>query len=86
MSGHVRRVGPDAAAEVLAVVQEAFGARPVLDPPADPDARADLEVHAPGRVRHLDHEIVAAAGARPNAGVVAVMPLLLRPCGRTTAR
>ena len=31
----VRRVGPEAAAEVLAVVQEAFGARPVLDPPAD---------------------------------------------------
>jgi tRNA threonylcarbamoyladenosine biosynthesis protein TsaE len=31
----VRRVGPEAAAEVLAVVREAFGARPVLDPPAD---------------------------------------------------
>jgi tRNA threonylcarbamoyladenosine biosynthesis protein TsaE len=35
MSVVVRRVGPEAAAEVLAVVQEAFGARPVLDPPAD---------------------------------------------------
>jgi tRNA threonylcarbamoyladenosine biosynthesis protein TsaE len=31
----VRRVGPEAAADVLAVVREAFGARPVLDPPAD---------------------------------------------------
>jgi tRNA threonylcarbamoyladenosine biosynthesis protein TsaE len=31
----VRRVGPEAAAEVLAVVREAFGARPALDPPAD---------------------------------------------------
>ena len=31
----VRRVGADAAADVLAVVREAFGARPVLDPPAD---------------------------------------------------
>jgi tRNA threonylcarbamoyladenosine biosynthesis protein TsaE len=31
----VRRVGPEAAADVLAVVKEAFGARPVLDPPAD---------------------------------------------------
>jgi tRNA threonylcarbamoyladenosine biosynthesis protein TsaE len=31
----VRRVGPEAAEEVLAVVREAFGARPVLDPPAD---------------------------------------------------
>ena len=35
MSVVVRRVGPEAAAEVLAVVQEAFRARPVLDPPAD---------------------------------------------------
>jgi tRNA threonylcarbamoyladenosine biosynthesis protein TsaE len=35
MSVVVRRVGPEAAAEVLAVVQEAFGSRPVLDPPAD---------------------------------------------------
>ena len=31
----VRRVGPEAAADVLAVVRDAFGARPVLDPPAD---------------------------------------------------
>ena len=35
MSVVVRRVGPEAAADVLAVVREAFGARPVLDPPAD---------------------------------------------------
>jgi len=31
----VRRVGPEAAADVLSVVQQAFGARPALDPPAD---------------------------------------------------
>lgn len=31
----VRRVGAESAAEVLAVVQEAFAARPPLDPPAD---------------------------------------------------
>ena len=31
----VRRIGPEAAADVLAVVRDAFGARPVLDPPAD---------------------------------------------------
>ena len=31
----VRRVGAEAAEEVLAVTQEAFGARPPLDPPAD---------------------------------------------------
>lgn len=35
MSVVVRRVGPEAAADVLAVVREAFGARPTLDPPAD---------------------------------------------------
>ncbi len=31
-------VGAEAAADVLAVIQEAFGARPVLDPPADASA------------------------------------------------
>lgn len=35
MSVVVRRVGPEAAAEVLAVVREAFGSRRPLDPPAD---------------------------------------------------
>ncbi len=35
MSVVVRRVGPEAAADVLHVVHEAFGARPVLEPPAD---------------------------------------------------
>ncbi len=35
MSVVVRRVGPEAAADVLAVVRSAFGARPTLDPPAD---------------------------------------------------
>ncbi len=34
MTLDVRRVGPEAAADVLAVVQRAFGARPALDPPA----------------------------------------------------
>ncbi len=35
MSVVVRRVGPEAAADVLKVVRDAFGARPALDPPAD---------------------------------------------------
>lgn len=35
MSLEVRRVGAEAATEVLHVVRAAFGARPVLDPPAD---------------------------------------------------
>ena len=42
MSLVVRRVGPEAAADVLSVVQEAFGARPALDPPADA-LREDLD-------------------------------------------
>lgn len=33
-----RTIGPEAAAEVLAVVRASFGARPRLDPPADADA------------------------------------------------
>lgn len=35
MTIQVRRVGAESAAAVHAVVQEAFGARPALDPPAD---------------------------------------------------
>ncbi|WP_408896675.1 tRNA (adenosine(37)-N6)-threonylcarbamoyltransferase complex ATPase subunit type 1 TsaE [Nocardioides sp. R1-1] len=35
MTVETRRVGPEAAAEVLAVVRAAFADRPVLDPPAD---------------------------------------------------
>ncbi|WP_348537277.1 tRNA (adenosine(37)-N6)-threonylcarbamoyltransferase complex ATPase subunit type 1 TsaE [Nocardioides sp. 1609] len=31
----VRRVGPESAAAVLAIVRDAFGSRPPLDPPAD---------------------------------------------------
>jgi len=35
MTLQARRVGEEAASQVLAVVRAAFGARPVLDPPAD---------------------------------------------------
>ena len=35
MSVDVRRVGADAAAEVLGVIRTAFASRPILDPPAD---------------------------------------------------
>lgn len=41
MTVDVRRVGPEAAGDVLTVVRAAFGARPPLDPPAD--AMADTE-------------------------------------------
>ncbi len=42
MTPDVRRVGPEAAAVVLSVVEQAFGARPLLDPPADA-MNADVE-------------------------------------------
>lgn len=35
MTREIRLVGPEAAADVLAVVKAAFASRPVLDPPAD---------------------------------------------------
>jgi tRNA threonylcarbamoyladenosine biosynthesis protein TsaE len=39
----IRRVGPEAAARVLAIVREAFSTRPPLDPPAD--ALGETEEH-----------------------------------------
>ena len=62
---HVRRVGPEAAATVLAIVQEAFGARPALDPPADAlgETEATMAAHlAPygGLLASLDGEPVGA--------------------------
>ena len=61
----VRRIGPEAAGEVLAVVQAAFGARPSLDPPADAAAdteetiAADLASHG-GLLATLDGRPVGA--------------------------
>jgi tRNA threonylcarbamoyladenosine biosynthesis protein TsaE len=71
----VRRVGPEAADEVLAVVREAFGSRPQLDPPADalsdtPDSIAAALAHGGGLIVEVDGH---AAGA-----------LLLDPQGDTT--
>ena len=47
----VRRVGPEAAADVLTVVRQSFGARPALDPPADAlgDDLADIRRLLEGR-------------------------------------
>lgn len=42
----VRRVGPEAAADVLAVVRAAFGARPPLDPPAEALAETEASLAA----------------------------------------
>jgi len=46
MSVETRRVGPEAAAEVLAVVTAAFAGRPPLDPPADALAETEETVAA----------------------------------------
>ena len=65
MTLSVRRVGPESAAAVLAVVQDAFGSRPPLDPPAD--ALADTEASIAtrlalggGLVARLDGDVVGA--------------------------
>ncbi len=46
MSLEIRSVGPEAAADVLAVVRAAFAARPVLDPPADALAETEESIAA----------------------------------------
>lgn len=46
MSLETRRVGPEAAADVLAVVKAAFAGRPPLDPPADALAETEGSIAA----------------------------------------
>ena len=75
MTLEVRRVGPESAAQVLAVVRAAFEARPPLDPPAaaltetEETIGAKLAVHG-GLLACLDGEPVGA--------------LVLDPVGSTT--
>ncbi len=70
----VHRVGPEAAAEVLAVVREAFAARPPLDPPADALAETEASIAAAARQ--------ARRPGRP-AGERTVGALVLDPIGGT---
>ncbi len=75
MSVEIHRVGPEAAADVLAVVRAAFEARPPLDPPAaalteTEDSIADKLAGAGGLLARLDGEPVGA--------------LVLDPIGSTT--
>lgn len=66
MSGlSVRRVGPESAAAVLAIVQEAFGSRPPLHPPADAMSETEASIATRlalggGLVARLDGEPVGA--------------------------
>jgi tRNA threonylcarbamoyladenosine biosynthesis protein TsaE len=70
----VAQVGAEAAEGVLAVVREAFGARPVLDPPADASAETVESV----RVRLAHHGgLLASLDDRP------VGALVLDPVGDT---
>ncbi len=65
MSLTVRRVGPESAAAVLTVVQDAFGSRPPLEPPADAlsDTEASIATRLAlggGLVARLDGDVVGA--------------------------
>jgi tRNA threonylcarbamoyladenosine biosynthesis protein TsaE len=81
----VRRVGAEAAAEVLAVVRESFGARPPLDPPADAlaedvDSIARLLARRGGLLALLDDEPVGCVVLDPDPD-----GLVLRRFGVTPA-
>ena len=61
----VRRVGPESAAAVLAIVREAFGSRPPLDPPADALGETEASIATRlalggGLVARVDGEPVGA--------------------------
>ena len=77
MSLEVRRVGAEAAADVLGVIRSAFAARPILDPPADAlgeteaSVAAELRAHG-GLVARLDGEPVGALLFRPRADAMLV--------------
>ncbi len=70
----VRRVGPEAAATVLAIVRAAFAARPPVDPPAD--ALAETEetltraLQHGGLVASLDGDDVGALVLAPAGGTL----------------
>ncbi|MFT4264493.1 MAG: tRNA (adenosine(37)-N6)-threonylcarbamoyltransferase complex ATPase subunit type 1 TsaE [Nocardioides sp.] len=68
------RVGPEAAAEVLAVVRAAFGERPPLDPPAD--ALAETE-------STIAEKLAVLGGLIARRDGIAVGTLILDPVGQT---
>lgn len=80
MSGHevatveVRRVGREAAGDVLTIVLAAFGARPALDPPAD-------ALHE--TVESIGIQLVEGGGLLAYADGEPVGALILDPVGRS---
>lgn len=75
MSAEIRRVGPEAAAEVLAVVRAAFGARPPLDPPAAAMSETEETIAA---------KLASGGGLLAQLDGAAVGALILDPVGSTT--
>jgi tRNA threonylcarbamoyladenosine biosynthesis protein TsaE len=71
---HVRRVGPEAAGDVLRIVQTAFGARPPLDPPAD-------ALHE--TVESIGIQLAEGGGLLATADGQPVGALILDPVGRS---
>lgn len=75
MTLEIQRVGPESAAQVLAVVRAAFGARPPLDPPAAALTETEETIAA----RLAAHGgLLACLGGEP------VGALVLEPVGSTT--
>lgn len=70
----VRRVGPEAAADVLRIVLAAFGARPALDPPAD-------ALHE--TVESIGIQLVEGGGLVASVDGEPVGALILDPVGRS---
>jgi tRNA threonylcarbamoyladenosine biosynthesis protein TsaE len=66
----VHEVGPERAAEVVAVVHAAFGARPVLDPPA---TATDESVESVAETLESHRGLLALAGGQP-VGAMLLVP------------
>ena len=77
--------GPDDAAAVSEVIHRAFGARPVLDPPAtatdvtEDDVRAALSAHGGLVVRESDRPVGAMLFDRPRPGVLGMRRVSVDP-------
>jgi len=86
---NVRRVGADAAAEVLHVIRTAFAARPTLDPPADAlsenEASVAKELRAyGGLLATVDGEPVGALLFRPGPDAVILRRFGVVPAAQGT--
>lgn len=93
MSLDIRRVGADAAADVLHVIRASFASRPTLDPPADAlseteaSVAAELRAHG-GLLATLDGEPVGALLFRPRVDAMLVRRFGVLPAaqGRGVAK